>query len=305
MKKQMKAIVMILLFVMLISPVKVNATQPEELYPLGVIVEIIPCSPNEVLYDDFIVDIVIKKEELFEYNEVPFNWPILPSDLLFSEYADLENEWVSALLYIRHSEWDNTTCSSIMFGFGETLENLGVTEFKVVVYEKGQDPIVSIPFTTDSLASYEDPIGYKIIYNPIEKTFIQQGYEAEWSGGYNGGFVNFELIILIFGAVLISIFGAMESLIYLLGRSRSKAIYISLGFNMLVVLLFGLQFTGAGFYYIIENMFLTISLVIIPAIYLGKIWMLYKYAPHVYKVSILISITYYAVYFYFFMINVM
>jgi len=302
MMKKIKTIGILLFFVVLISPINVNATQPDELYPVGVVVDIIPCSPDEVLYNDFIVDVVIRKNETYDINEVPFDWPILPEELLNSEYADLDNEWISMLLYKQYSEWENADCSSIMFGYGEELQYLGVTDFKVVVYEKGQDPIESIPFTTDSLASYEDPVGFKIIYNPIEKTFIQQGYEAQWSGGYNEGFFSsFEFIIFAFVAVLIFIFGAMESMIYLLGRSRSKAIYIALGFNMLIVLLFGFQFIGL--YQIFEDMFLILSLVIIPSIYIGKIWLLYKYAPHVYKVSILISMTYYAVYFYFFMIN--
>lgn len=296
-KRSIKAILLVLLFVVLLSPVKVSATQPSYMWPLGIVVEIDSCNPDHVNNVKYIVDVVVLKEELTEFNEQPNNYPIYPDNLINSEYSNIDNEWISVLQFAHYHEWDNGHCDSIMFGYGDTLEWMEITQYKIVIYESGKDPVESKVYFTTNLATWDDPSGFKHIYDPNTQTFSLQGYEAELIGGYNPGFFNSLLFMLVaFIGVIVFLFGLMESLIYLISRQGKHAVLIPLLFNLLALGYAFLQTSDILWEY--QTIAIIGGILFIPSLYAGKILLLHRYSYMTYKISILFSVIFYTIYFF-------
>lgn len=299
MRKKSRAIFMVLLFVVMLSPVRISATEPSFLYPTGIVIEISECDESINDYDDFIIDVIVKRDDyLGNILAVPNNWPVLPDDLLTSEYASSTSEWMSMILYDSDAYWNNETCRTLFYEYAYDEEDFPFSEYRIVVYEKGQDPVVSKTYFTSNSATWENPNGFKIIYHRDDQTFSLQGYEAEMIGGYNPGFFNsYMFLIVMFMGVVLFIFGFMESVIYLIAKQGKNAILISLGCNILAIAYVLSQFID--FFRIGEQLYGILGLFLIANLYVGKVFLLHRYSPLVYRISILFSVLFYCIFTFF------
>ena len=302
MKKHISAIFVLLLFVMLLSPVRVSAFQPIEKFPQGIVVEITPCDIVEEKYDTYLVDVVVRKDELEYFRSTPFDWstePYMDSErLLDSEYANLDNEWISLLLYIGE-DYINDKCGAFMFGHYYLQEDFGFTEFKVVIYEKGEEPVVSGIISTDFLASWENHTGHKIIYNHENGFFSLREYEIEYNDtdftGILGFFNSLQFIVMVILFFIVGSFALFESFIYLISRQGKKAVLIAFIFNSLVV---GLVVIQLGEFLVLttEPVFRFVFMWVAASLYVSKVVLLDKYAYTTFKVSILFSSIFYVIF---------
>lgn len=292
----------IVFLLLLMKPIELNAFSPAAPYPAGVVVELEPCSLQDVHDYDYIVDVLVRKSEaedlMFSAN---ISTTYLPYELTNGEFSDPENEWISSLLFLDIADWDNSNCSSIMFGHGE-MAYYGLTEFKVVVYPLGDDPVVSTIYSVDSLVSWDSNTGFKVIYNTEEQTFIQRGYEVEMGQFDPSGFFEFlEVIVLAFFFLVIVAFVAIEAFVYMFGWHSTKSIVVSLIINSIVVLIMLVQFSGMS--QATQELIMSLALLGIPALYAVKVYLVYTYDINAYKASIMISIVLYIFYFYYYFVN--
>lgn len=300
MTKHIKTLMMILFFGLLLSPIRINAMQPVEPFPLGIVVEVDGCVESNTVGDKYIVDVVIQKAEIQNespgFNTVPDYSPIFPDALVDSAFADYDNEWISLLLFSKYNEWHNSLCSSIMYYSLESIDFLEFTEFKVVVYEEGNEPVISKVYFTKNLATWEDTTGFKIIYHPSDQSFSLQGYEAEFNPGSYGTYDWIWVLVAIAIVIVVGIFGFMESAVYLIGRQGKRATLIPLGFNLMAFGFIVLQ--SMNLFFSNNDIMVILGLLLIPGVYAGKVLLLYKYETTCFKVSILFSAMFYAIYLY-------
>jgi len=221
----------------------------------------------------------------------------IPEDLKTSEYRDYDNEWISVILYLEEANWRNEVCRTTFYSYFYMTEDFPFSQYKVVVYEEGQEPVESPVYLTSESATQEHPVGYKTIYDSSAQTFERFHYEAEIFTGNNGPWGGLLIIIAIIFVVLISAFVLMESFIYLVSRQGWKTVLITLGINAFVFLIVVIQtIIGYGNYRIV---FMILGLVFVPGIYAIKILLINKYAARATKVSIFISVVYFVIYFYY------
>lgn len=297
MRTYSKAIFILLLFVVLLSPVKVEATDAPEVYPIGIVIDIHPCDASNVSDDYYYVDIVAPREDVESFIKTPTATYRFPDDLLNSVYSSSENEWVSVILFMEYNEWVNQECRTIFYSDAFDSEQIPFDQYKVVIYEDGQEPVESSIYDSSESATYDHPFGYKTFYNPESKAFSRAYYEAET---FYGGGVNFDgLLYFLIGvfAVLISVFVLMESFIYLVARQGWKSVLITLGFNALVFLIAYLQVIEI--YGKLTNVALILGIILIPGIYTIKVLLVKRYTIGAHQISILISVIYYGLYFFF------
>jgi len=300
MKKYGKAIFLVLLFVMVLIPIGGCATQPSEAYPVGIVIDVDKSGLDISLYrGDYFIDIVVPRSEVSDLlTPSPKQSPYYPDALYVSAYADRDNEWVSVSLYLedtgRYIENDERT---IFYADYTNAEDIPFSQYKVAVYYSDEEPIVSSStFETSDSAMNDRPMGYKTVYYASSQTFESQYYVPEtYPGGVDfGGLVYFIIVVFV---VLIFVFVLMEGLIYLIARQGWTAVLISLVVNACVFLITVLQVIGVYGKY---NMVLMIlGMILVPGIYAIKILILRKHAYSVFKVSILISLVYYAIYFFY------
>ena len=117
-------------------------------------------------------------------------------------------------------------------------------------------------------------------------------------GGYNpsGFFDSLLFLLFAFFAVIVFVFGLMESLIYLIAKQGKYAVFISLGFNLLALGYAFLQISVMLDSY--QTMAIIIGILLVPSLYAGKILLLHRYAYLTYKIAILFSVIYYTIYFF-------
>ena len=298
MRTQYKVILIIMFFVVLMIPIKVGASVPPEAYPVGIVIDIDSCSESEDNEDTYIVDIVVPRVDVADQMSTTLHYTdSTPEDLKTSAYRDVDNEWISAILYLDEAEWRNEVCRTTFYSYAYTIEEFPFSEYKVVVYEEGHEPVESPIYQSSQSATQEEPGGYKTVYDSSTQTFARLNYEAEIFRGNTGEWDGIIIFIIIVFIILISAFVLMESFIYLVSRQGWRAVLLTLGINASVLLIVVIQ-TVIGFrnYRIV---FMILGLVFVPGIYTIKVLLINKYAARATKVSILISVVYFVIYFYY------
>ena len=191
----------IMFFVVLMIPIKVGASVPPEAYPVGIVIDIDSCSESEDNEDTYIVDIVVPRVDVADQMSTTLHYTdSTPEDLKTSAYRDVDNEWISAILYLDEAEWRNEVCRTTFYSYAYTIEEFPFSEYKVVVYEEGHEPVESPIYQSSQSATQEDPAGYKTVYDSSTQTFARLNYEAEIFTGNGvdfGGLLIFIIIVFI------------------------------------------------------------------------------------------------------------
>lgn len=299
MKHNIKAILIVLLFVVILIPLSACAIDPPRIYPVGIVVDVDISGVSPHAHQVFFVDIVVPRSEVLELlRSEPEQSLYYPTELYNSVYGDRDNDWVSATLYLEetHRRPFNDD-GATFFDLLHDVDEIPFSQYKVVVFNAYEEPVVSSVFEADESAMYDDPVGYKSVYYAEGETFERVYYEAEVEP-YEFGSRN-TLIYFIIAAfvVLISVFVLMESFIYLVARQGSKAVLITLGFNAFVFLMAVMQ--TLDIYGKYNMVFLILGMIFVPGIYTIKIMLMKKHAPLAYKICIFITVVYYAIYFYY------
>lgn len=298
MRKQFMAILKVLLLVVLLIPAGGCLSAPE-IYPVGIVVDVDISGVDLHQNGHYFIDIVVLRSEVSEILTItPLQRPAYHTGLYNSVYADRDNEWVSATLYLDESFRKQFNDDGIIFYSHLThVDQIPFSQYKVVVYYDLEEPAVSSVFETSDSAMYDNPAGYKTVYFPASETFERVYYEAEVEPAEFGTGNSFIYFIIVVFVVLISAFVLMESFIYLVARQGWRAVVITLGFNVLVFFISVMQ--TLDMYGKYNMVFLILGMIFVPVIYAIKILLMKKHAPLAYKISILISVVYYAIYFYY------
>jgi hypothetical protein len=221
------------------------------------------------------------------YNASGNGYGIFPDELEGGEYTDFDNEWISIIYFFDYPDFYNTGCSINFFSY-EDLDYFSIYEFRIVVYQKDEETVTSVTYSTDLLPSYEHRDGFIFVYNPETKGFTKTAVTAEYpdsSSVWNGMEVFIAMIIFI----VIIVFGLLESFVYLISRRGKEIAWISLLGNGVVL---------AYCYKVVSSIGLSgiwgavLMVYIILNIYTGKVLLIRKYDENAAGVSILFSVVY-------------
>lgn len=234
MRKQIKAIFMVLLFVVLLSPIKV-AGFSYDMNPSykGVYVEIDNC----VEQDDYYIDIVVLKAEIDDSVSPSGAGYPYPSSINSNEYGDYSNEWISMSKFYDPGPTIRETCRVNFYGQIEDVSEVPFSEYKVIIYDDGELIASSVEYPMSEI-SFSGVVGSMIVFDSDNSKMIVQSMYIDNDDFERMTLLSLFLILMIpvlFIGGLAFIFG--EPLIYFtIPRLREHTWWTLLYNSILVVI---------------------------------------------------------------------
>ena len=256
----MKKILVILVMILITSPLYISACSPA--WPdSGVIVEIDGCDYKKEVNSELTFDVLVKKEEIpvemlrgsVHHDFLDYMGFDAVEDILYHDYLDLDNEWVSLSAFYdwNHNRPYNSSCGA-SFDYNDNVRIYETfTKVKVVVFdETGTMLNESTAYNTSIVLerdNRDDTDNQRVMYNKENNLFYLQSYTIDWESFDNACdniYINMFAVMIALGLLAIYILYSLviEPIKLKLNEIDKKHRLIGIGLSILTVLIlfFGL-----------------------------------------------------------------
>jgi hypothetical protein len=283
--------IMLLVLLVLMVPVKIGAFSPA--FPdSGIRVYLEAIDAQSVYYIDILYEY---NDDLYDYTneevETVFHHPT-PNSIYENEYANRDNDYLSATLFFKdyYPEYGDYYLIAEEYNFSH--EKYPFDHFRIAVYRDNALLMVSGAYDSSKFPTYDDPVGYQIIFKADEELFYLRSFEGTVESSSAGiDFITY--LIIIFYGIFGFIYTLLEPGLYLIFRKGKEVSLYTLAFNMIVFLsvVIMIQFPYNS------SVLMLLGFLFVPLIIVLKLIVVRRLYPGLERASFAFSIFNYAIVF--------